>query len=227
VSPSNPFTNFPSGLMTDYDFYITDAKFIRDAAYNNGQTTQLELTGKAFKDGVLVEEDFTEKYNVPKDWTSRDEGLTVQHSGSASNFNKNSQVAKFYMHVAEIAPKLIEEWGNNGASPQEVMHLLGNGFHMMEVSEKFVVDGVARETTRNYPSSYLGKDASTPTTGPAATNNGTGSEADFIERLKPLALSHSHEDFMNAAIAIPGITGYSGLVKRIADPDDLYAELRG
>jgi hypothetical protein len=226
--PNNPFTDFPSGLMSDYDFYITMACFIRDPLYNNGQTTQLELMGKAFKDGVLVADDHTERYNCPKDWSSKDEGLTVTHSGNASNFNKNSQIAKFYIALAETAPQLVQEWSQAGASPQQVNHLVGNGFHMTEQTEKFVIDGQNRESTRNYPSAYLGKDPS-GSTGQAAsgTTNGNGNgEADLIAKLKPLALAHDHEEFVNAAIAIPGVSQYTSLVKRIADPDDLWTELR-
>lgn len=225
---SNLFTDFPSGLLSDFDFYITDARFGRDAKYNNGQTTQLFLTGKAVKDDVLVADDHEERYNCPPGWLSRDEGLTVVHENNAQNFNKNSQIAKLFVKVSEVAGNVIDKWVKDNATPFDALIWIGTAWHMMEVTEKYRVDGQDRETNRNFPAAFIGWSDATdtgPTTNGQVSSN-TVSEESLIEQLRPMAQDMAHEDFVNAAIALDGITRYSSLVKRIADPDDLYAELR-
>lgn len=217
---TNKFTEFPSGLLDDFDFWITDAKFGRDANYNNGQTVQLFLKGKAFKDEVLVNEEYEERFNLPPGWDSMDDGLTVNHE-TAENFNRNSGVARLFLRTSEAAPELVDFWVEQGFEPQDSSIWLGCGFHMKEMT-----DGEGQyKSTKRWPVSYLGSSLSTDNA--QAVDSTNGSEAAIMEQLKELAASHDdHETFVNAAIEIPGISGYSNLVKRIADPEDLYAELR-
>ena len=212
----NKFTEFPSGLLNDFDFYISKAGFIRDARYNNGQTTQLSLTGSAVKDGVLVSDEHEERYNLPPGWQSLDDGDTVQHE-EAENFNRASQIARLFTRINEVAPDVIQKWLEQDFNPQESSIWLGTSWHVMELTEgegKF-------KSTRNYPSAFLGYvDASTQ----AISSTG---EEDFLAKLQLIAkAAPDHETFVNEAIALEGISQYSTLVKRIADPEDLYAELR-
>lgn len=219
--------SFGSGLLTDFEFYVTSASFIRDAQYNNGQTTQLNLVGRAVKDEVLVKDDMEVRYNLPPDWVSKDGGETVVSEKDGANFNRNSQVAKLFTKVWEVAPEVPAKWHSDGETPMIANIWVGTGWLMKEVSEKYKIEGQERETIRNFPAAFLGWFDAGEISGHGQAPDPAEAENTLIQSLKPLALAHdSHEDFVNAAIAMDGVTGYPGLVKRLADPDDLYASLR-
>lgn len=95
----DPF-KLESGLLGNVDVKITDAEFLNDPAYNNGQTLQLALTMHIEGDdgGEKVE-----NFSCGDGWESTDGGKTAtREDGKDRNFNGQSKIGRFFGSLVDL-----------------------------------------------------------------------------------------------------------------------------
>lgn len=157
-------------IFTDYEGTITEATFKFNEFGGQFSITLDEIDGR--------DAPTWENYKLPPGWESNDGGETIERvAGDKKGIVKSSQYGKFLASVAGCDGAL-EALGDT--APINANAWLGCRFRF-EVTEagkgkpyKFEKDGVTMEGVskdKNYPTAFLGKDA-TPTVNSASNGNG-------------------------------------------------------
>lgn len=228
-----------TGLFSDYEGTVTDAWFQTDPNVGDGNIFQLYLNmGDIDLPTPDGKGEWIERFSVGPDWRSMDGGKTVQHP-TKKMFNKNSQMGRLVDRMVEIGA--VDGLG----SPTEGASFVGLRFHMEGVTtsgtfKQGANKGEKWESTRNFPTKFLGKGEATV----KASSNGTvapGAKdgAAWVEYLtafsstddiKAAASSAAdHSAFLNACLAISGVADDNALVTALAEDGagSLYAVLKG
>ncbi len=225
-------TNFESGLLDDYDFTITDAKFAYDAGYANGQTLLLMLDGD------------TDDLNTPtthvwfplgKGWISSDGGKTVQHeSGKDRNYNKSSK-------LAILINRCIEDFGigdllGERGSQFEAAPWVGLKFHLKteKIGDYGNLEGA--QQAKPFPVAFLGvvgEDA-TPKGNTAAQKvaaakaKAEAKKSGSSIRDQVTAIFAKHDDFAAAqeeALVLDGVTE-DPILDELMDETGLWQQVK-
>lgn len=204
-----------SGLADSMDFQVQEAIFAYDAAYNNGQTPQLILSG--VMDGTTP---MTEKWAVggKGTWIVEDGGARVVHkSGGKAVFNEKSAYGKFINGFVGCEGAEAALASRPDADPTIAATWEGLSFHLERTSETFKIteDGEQKEiqTSTLVPTAILLGDGATASSTPAAAAPVAAAPAEAVvipdanrETLTKLALANpTFEAFIDAAYAIDGI----------------------
>lgn len=150
-----------SGNFTDYNLHIRQAYFAPDAAYNNGETTLLQLVG--------VDDDGEEKkeiFAIGKDWVSTDGGKTVQSIKGSKSINRTTMYGRFITHVIELGNDIANQFQARGDANQAAVWE-GAVFHMNEAEIKFGRN--LEPTFHNMPDQFLGFEAEGSVVAPVAS----------------------------------------------------------
>lgn len=228
---------FGTGLRSQYDFTIHVATFGTDAAYNNGETYLLILTGED-EDGEVT----TEQLSLGEGWETFDGGFTVKHEKKAI-VNKNSVYGKWCAFAADAITAAKSDFLFD-KNPLEAAIWAGTKWHLEErvVGEAFTGrDGTpVPERKRLMPVSFLGMDTD-PVISPVAASE--PSKRDELlaranaaapapsnglspaETLKVIAQESSDfSTFVNAALALDSVTTDETLAELVIDsgPNGFY-----
>lgn len=229
---------FGTGLRSQYDFTIHVATFGTDAAYNNGETYLLILTGED-EDGEVS----TEQLSLGEGWESLDGGFTVKHEKKAV-VNKNSVYGKWCAFAADA----ITQAGSDflfDKNPLEAAIWAGTKWHLEErvVGEAFTGrDGTAvPERKRLMPVSFLGMDGEAPNSPPTpsvsskrdellakaqatapAPTGGLSPNETLVNIAKE---SSDFSTFVNSALALDSVISDEALSTSVIDsgPNGFYA----
>lgn len=178
------------GLMDDYDFTITSAKF-GYTDYNQGNTLLLLLEGEAVTDtGAVIEH--TAQYSCGSKHEPVGNGESAIHvTGEVKPFNKRAGI----MDLVNAASKLgaLDDIKAQGKTPAEASIWAGLKFHMNRVKvSEFTPEGESekRDVIRELPTAFLGKaeggtstsvaasPAPAATSAPASNGGGNGAVSD-------------------------------------------------
>lgn len=233
-----------SGLLGNCDVEITGASFIRDPAYNNGQTLQLSLT-------MIVQGDdggeVTENFSCGDGWDSPDGKTAVREDGRDRNFNAQSTVFLMWGGLVKVmaedpaADKAIRALvAEHPLGPRDASMWVGLQVHIdrIEVNyggeigtrEKLVIDGfngIAGGATKATGATKKATRKKAPS--PAAVESG-GLTPEIKAKLDAIADgAETHDEFMELAIAqIPEVTSDEAVKAAVANDaeegDGIWAE---
>lgn len=244
-----------SGFKDDYDGLITDAFFTKDASYNNGQTLFLSLQIIA-DDGEEVEQrypcgadwdsfDNGETATHPKD-----------RDGKPKTFNHNSAMFGLMKGGFEAgAEEVLRGRGSprNAAIWKGLKFHWKVDSRDISIRDRETGNQVTRTVTRTYPEKYVGafdvESGNTPApaasapaqpaptqpsapaaSAPAASSNGSVDLSVFnpelVAKLKIQAKTKAYPEFLDAALAIDGVTMDDAILNALSE-ESFYQALKG
>jgi hypothetical protein len=241
-------TDFETGLLDDFDFTVTSAKFAPDARYQNGEALLLQLEGTT--DSLDVPETHV-WFSVGKGWVSKDGGRTTVHESGKPDkrYNGNSQIARLITRCLNDfnIGDVLDARGNMYLADTWV----GLRFHMK--SEIMDYGSGIDPKSKVMPVAYLGTveegAAGAPTA--AATPAPAGETgAEKIARLKAerealanrdesgdvplkdrvLEVLRKHDNFAAAqseALDLDGVTDDDEIINGLMDESGFWAEVNG
>lgn len=237
----------PSGRLTDYEGTVMDA------AFNLDQYGKLRLELKMATDNPDVPE-WTERFGCGADWKSLDGGNTAEHPNRAT-FLASSGYGKFINSVKELIagdkggdPELVglamaEVLGD---SPRVAGVWVGTKWYFEEKTDNFT-DRATNTTTQysyNVPVKYLGKDDELNGSGSndrQANANAPQGSVDVLSFLTPdnqakarsMAATMDYSQWSDEMLGILTAEGlntnpqWSSIIQAVANPEGLYAGLKG
>jgi len=237
-----------SGLQDDYSGVITSATFTTDARYNSGQTLVIAFEVAVDDPTDPERAERTQLYSCGSGWTSTDGGRTARHeSGRERAFNRNSMYGRV-IDWASQQPALMDEFSRRGKGPTDASVWEGIRLRFGTVRVEFGRNLEAQDKT--LPVEYLGTGSAPQSASPAAgqvtvtgapvsatatsgtatngaTNGNAANNAVLLARLRKLAKdAASHQEFVDRAVELDGITEDEDLLGRVVDEAGIYAEAR-
>ena len=222
-------TDFETGLLDDFDFTITEARFAFDAKYNNGETMMLQLEGTT--DNVDVPTTHL-WFNTGKGWVSKDGGQSIVHeSGKADKyFNRGSLIARLITRC--IDDFNIGDLLNERGEPTQAKVWVGLKFH---INNEVIDYGTGIEARpKAMPTAFIGVVGDAPVTATetpaqkiARAKAAKGSGGDLKSKVMTTLQQHdTFEAGQAAALEIDGVTDDDELLNGLMSDDGLWAESR-
>lgn len=242
-----------TGLMEDFDFYITKAYFAPDQGYQKGEALLLQLHGIAVSEGEVFP-DHREIFSVGADWITTDNMRKIQSTKGAKGPNKNSMLGRLVLSVVEISGSLMESRGD--ITDANVWTGTAWHFHINHIEFGRGLNAV----DKNFPTAFIGvspdnwatmnaqTQAPIPTPAPMsmpqplipdplaeAQAKVAAIQAQQAAQTNGLGLnsqlisiaksSSSFDEFAAAAIDLPGVTSDNDLLVSVmdAEPGGFYA----
>ncbi|MDA4120104.1 MAG: hypothetical protein OK436_05910 [Thaumarchaeota archaeon] len=217
-----------TGLIEHFTGQVMNARFAPDA---NGRYKLILEFATDHPDAVgnTIEQ----HYSVGDKWASFDGGDSISFPGNPSRkINANSAYGKLIDKASELVGESIRSWGGTRRADTWV----GSIWEMLVEHGSF--KNPAGETinfSRNYPVKFLGmaKSAAGNPIGKFADLGGVVSDNPNPQgtvRDQAINLARScttHEEWINACFSLQGFVDDDILVKEVADPDALWATLKG
>lgn len=226
-----------TGLLDSYDGTIQRAWFATDARYNDGNSIMLHWE-IATNDPDVTET--VEKFPVGGGWDSPDGGATVVNEKGKQKFNKASIYGKIVERVQAPDGSLHDAFPvvKSRGRAQQASVWEGLTFHFER--EEFDYGGEIGKRSRTMPVAFLGENAqaSLSTSAPATTATAVAAAPEaatadvdpvVAAKLRNAAKeSDSHTAFLDAAMAIDGVTTNDALLAQVVDdsPSGFYATAR-
>lgn len=220
-----PLSDFlTDGLPSDYEGTITQASFLYDPRYNNGQTLLAALTVTT-TEGSEVEL----RYPLGPGWTAVG-GQRIAHESGNNKINKQTAYGEFCARVGALLPDDVADQLN----PLEASAWIGLSFFFQrETQHKSFTDregnNVSREVTRTWPTKFLGSSTSGPVTVAAApplpddvvTISGGHSSVQIpttlAQQVRTLAGALDYADWAAKVLALEGALDHEDLIRAVSD----------
>ena len=221
-----------TGLPDDFEFTVTDAAFLKSAEFKNGEILFLNLTGDTDE---LGEHEI--RVACGPGWESLDGGKTARHeSGNPKKgFNANTHMGLWIDRcVKEL--DLGSTLGPRGEATDAKVWV-GLKFHMKQKQFGFKNNQTGEDVSysRLLPEAFLGDGSGAGASKPAAkaekaatngSSNGAAGKV-LMAKLTALAKKHdTHEEFVDAAMQLDGVTDDDEILNRVIDESALYASAR-
>lgn len=202
-----------SGLPSDFDFNITEAAFVTDSRYNDGNTVLLKLEGTTDHPDAAT---YDMLLSCGTGWEIVGRGEAIQsENGKARNFNKNSGMGLFLDRA--IKAGALDTLRKRGV-PQTAATWAGLGFHM-DLEEIDRGDYGKKDVL--LPTAFLGEGgAAAPAGKGTPTTDDAGVPKAVIAKLKSAAKKAAdYAEFVDAAFAIDEVNANPEAAALAADEE--------
>lgn len=210
-----------SDIFTDYEGTISEATFKFNEYGGQFSITLDEIDGR--------DAPTWENYKLPPGWESNDGGETIERvAGDGKGITKGSQYGRFLAAVGACDGAIDALGGETSDAPVNANKWIGCRFHF-EVTEagkgkpyNFTNEagekqsGVSKD--KNYPTAFLGKDAPSTSTSPAANGNGKADSLSVLttlnnpvveSQIQDLAKTLTHKEWFAKSYALVSEAGAS------------------
>lgn len=221
-----------SGLLDDFDFTITDAKFATDMQYNDGQTLLM------IWEGTTDDPDNPEQrimFPCGNGWLSPDGGKTAVHEGGRKRFIGTSMYGRVVNRCMNELD-MLDVFAQRGLPPTNAEVWVGLKFHMKR--EKIEFGSALEPRERLMPVAFLGvvgaEEESKAKSAKKAEKTEKATEQSAKEdakrkalRIKLTALAkkcETFEDFVTQAMEIEGVQDDEELLAQVIDENGIYAQ---
>jgi hypothetical protein len=224
-----------TGLLDDYTGTIQRSWFATDARYQDGNVILLHWE-IATTDPDTPE--VLEKFPIGGGWDSNDGGETVAHEKGKQKFNKSSIYGKIVERVQASDGVLHDAFPTVKSRGRAQNAKVWEGLTFQFKREEFDYGGDIGKKSRVMPVKFLGENAQpalavadAPTATAAAPAAAPTVEADAVTLAllrKAATESDSHQAFLDAAMAIDGVTTNAALLDQVVNDgaDGFYATAR-
>lgn len=223
-----------SGGIDKFTLTVTNAFFAIDPNYSEAVGADvyfLHWEGTTDVEGheTMTRDGFHPKWATDPDWMSIDGGKTVKSQSGKGRLGKAAgrMMTAAANAIVEAGLKDSPENPFNapGASPQVAETWIGTTWFMEEVEREF---GSGMKSRDLLPTKFIGtSDVSAAPAAPAAAPAPATSAAPATDlRAQVVAVANGaadHQSFMQAALAIPGVSSDSALVADIVNPSGIFA----
>jgi hypothetical protein len=224
-----------TGLLDNYDGTIQRAWFATDARYNDGNSIMLHWE-IATNDPEVPET--VEKFPIGGGWDSPDGGASVTHEKGKQKFNENSIYGKIVKRTTQPDGALHDAFPALKAKGRPTVAAVWEGLTFHFEREEFDYGSEIGKRSRTMPVKFLGENAqaalatetvttaAAPAAAPASSN---GVDPVVAAKLRNAAKeSDTHTAFLDAAMAIDGVTTDDTLLAQVVDDSDagFYATAR-
>lgn len=227
---SDEYYETETGLPDDFEFAVTDAAFLKSAEVKGGEQLFLQLTGDTDEYG-----EYEVRILCGPGWDSLDGGKTARHeSGKPKRWNANT-------HMGLWIDRCIKELDlgktlSGRGDGNEAKVWVGLKFHMKQKQFGFKNNQTGEDVSysRLLPEAFLGEvggEAKAPAKAEKkaeanGSSNGAGNKV-LLAKLKTLAKKHdTHEEFVDAAMELDGVTDDEEILNSVVAEDGLYATAR-
>jgi hypothetical protein len=229
------------GVLEEFTGTIVDAKFSYADSYMNGQQLLMMLEMEVEGEQDPERRERMLMYSVGSGWDAAEGGAAAINERGTAKFRRSSMYGRL-IEFARNTPELLEELERRG-DPTKAKVWEGLRFHMAPQKIEFGPGIAAQE--KLLPVEYLGvagnkterankeaekqEAAVTSTSAESSTTNGSSApNRKALEvKLKMLAKkSATHEEFVDAAVEMDGVTDDEELLGRVVDADGIFAEAR-
>lgn len=147
-----------SGLLDDYDFWVTESWYAKDKRFGGGADPILHLRGQALIDGEVVNEEETLLYGCGQGWEIQNGGQSVSHPTGKINFTEASNIGKLLNALNDLGAEPLDTLSERDATPLDAETFLGLGLHMerQQFSFKDKKTGETNTYEVPLPTAFLG-----------------------------------------------------------------------
>jgi len=185
------------GLPGDFDAKIADCQFTFNARYNSGQSVVCQLVLES-SDPEVGEE--TILYSMGEGWEPGNKGQEARWvKDGKQKINKNSALGKFITAATNAAGDAIRTRG----MPWEAKTWQGLEFHW---DRETYTDLGGKERSRLLPTRLVGSVASNGKSSSAGADGPELPPKVKTALMKVAAVADTHEAFVEAALAVDGVT---------------------
>lgn len=204
------------GFVESYEGTIEEARFDYDPEYRDGETPQLylELDNVTTEEDVDLDDTATLRFGVGNGWEVVDNGSAVERDdGKNKGFHPKTRVGILIDRLIEIGA--VEAIAARGL-PTEAKVWEGLRFRFERHTEDYgQIDGENVKVDFMLPAELIGEESKASSNG-----NGSGNKAVRAKLVKLAKNAASHDDFLDAALDIDGVTDDDELFAAVSDDSE-------